>query len=601
LSFRAGVGAGVTGVVEERDVRVKMRDGVELSTDVWRPDAADPVPVLVMRTPYGKGVVKMMAAPVELAEAGFAVVIQDSRGRFDSDGEWGYVHCEVEDGYDTVEWAAARPWSNGRVGMFGASYMGYTQWLAAVSEAPHLEVIAPECCAADYWVASFDSGGAFRLAVRLGWTASMVASMASEWGISDETLDSLDEAFLDARAALIDPEAGAAALQKARTTIGSLLEEVYRLRPIMGNPLWHGRATWLDEIFDHEERSDSNWLRVNPSTHYASLDLPALHIGGWYDIHLQGTLDNFVGMRRQAATNRARLGQRLVVGPWSHWTPMSPMVGVSDFGEEAVIDPTAMRLAWFRHWLQGGEDPGWAPVRIFVMGANVWRDEQDWPLERTSWTRWYLGSGGALGPEQPVSGSSHSYGPDPDVPDSFLYDPRDPAPSSGGRVFGSWDFAGPADQALLDERHDVLAYTSPPLGAPMEITGPVRVELWASTDAPDTDFTAVLAVVTADGRALNLCEGAVRARHSGLGVPLSPGAVYHFSIDLVATSVVVPEGDKLRLYVSSSSFPEWEPNPNTGNPIGTDRPEDLRPAHQRIHHGALHPSHVVLPVIPAGH
>jgi putative CocE/NonD family hydrolase len=272
------------------------------------------------------------------------------------------------------------------------------------------------------------------------------------------------------------------------------------------------------------------------------------------------------------------------------------MVGVSDFGHEAVIDPTAMRLAWFRHWLQGDEDPGWAPVRIFVMGANVWRDEQDWPLERTSWTPWYLGGGGALGPEQPVDDTSDSHGPD-----SFVYDPRDPAPSSGGRVFGSWDVAGPADQALLDDRHDVLAYTSPPLDAPMEITGPVRVELWASTDAPDTDFTAVLAVVTSDGRALNLCEGAVRARHSGLGVPLSTGAVNHFSIDLVATSVVVPQGDRLRLYVSSSSFPEWEPNPNTGNPIGTDRPEDLRPAHQHIHHGALHPSHVVLPVIPAGH
>jgi putative CocE/NonD family hydrolase len=165
-------------------------------------------------------------------------------------------------------------------------------------------------------------------------------------------------------------------------------------------------------------------------------------------------------------------------------------------------------------------------------------------------------------------------------------------------VFGSWDLAGPADQSPLEGRDDVPAYTSSPLEAAMEITGPVRVELWASTDAPDTDFTAVLGVVAPDGRALNLCEGAVRARHSGLGVPLSPGAVNHFTIDLVATSVVIPEGHRLRLYVSSSGFPEWEPNPNTGNPIGTDRLEDLRPAHQAIYHDALHPSHVVLPVIP---
>jgi putative CocE/NonD family hydrolase len=570
-------------LLHERDVRVEMRDGVGLVVDVWRPASAEPVPALLMRTPYGKAVAAATANPEQLAEAGFAVVIGDCRGRFGSEGEWGYVACEVDDGCDTIAWAAAQPWCNGRVGMFGASYMGYTQWLAAVSGSPQLEVMAPECCAADYWAASFDSAGAFRLAVRIGWTASMVASMAGEWGIEDETLDLLNLAFTRSRTATAAGDL--AGVERERVEISCLLERVYLRRPIEGNPLWHGRATWLDEIFEHEARSDSNWRRLNPSTHYGALDLPALHIGGWYDLHLQGTLDNYCGMSAQAPTERARRGQRLVIGPWSHWTPMNPVVGEVDFGPQAAIDPTAMRLAWFRHWLLGADDPGWAPVRLFVMGANEWRDEQQWPLARTCWTPWYLGPDGSLGPA----------GPAPSDPDSYVYDPHDPAPSFGGKVFGSWDRAGPVDQGPLEERPDVLVYTSEALDSPVELTGPVRAELWVGTDAPDTDFTAVLAVVGAEGRALKLCDGAVRARHSG--GPLTPGAVHHLTVDLVATSYLVPSGARLRVYISSSGFPQWEPNPNTGRRIGSDASEDLRPASQRVFHDPLHPSHLVLPVI----
>jgi uncharacterized protein len=576
-----------TSIVEERDVRVPMRDGTRLTADIWRPDTDQPVPVLVSRTPYGKDMLTLMSAPAELAAAGFAVVLQDCRGRFGSEGEWGYVRCEVDDGYDTVEWAAAQPWSNGRVGMFGASYMGYTQWLAAVARPPHLEVIAPECCAADYWVASFDSGGTFRLALRLGWTASVVASMAPGWGIEDPRLDKLRQAFLETRAAMIaqDP----AAVRTARETAKSLLDEVYRTRPIKDNDLWYGRATWLGEIFDHESRDDSNWRRVNPATHYAALDLPAVHVGGWYDIHLDGVLRNFTGMARQAPTARSRQAQRLVVGPWSHWTPMLPVVGDIDFGPEAVLDTTRLRLEWFRHWLQDQAEADWAPVRIFVMGANTWRDEQEWPLARTEYTPWYLRQDGSLTPERPGIGEEFH---------RFTYDPHEPAPTLGGRLLGTGEVAGPVVQDGLEGRADVLVYTSSPLAEPLELTGPVRAELWAATDAPDTDFTAVLVDVHPDGHGWNLCEGAVRARHSGVGGPLVPGAVYRFTIDLIATSVLLPAGHRLRLQVSSSSFPEWEPNPNTGRPIGLDGDTDLRPAHQSIYHDAHHPSHVVLPVIP---
>jgi uncharacterized protein len=564
-----------------------MRDGVSLSADIWRPATDAPVPVLLSRTPYGKATMAVTTDPESLVAAGFAVVLQDCRGRFDSAGEWGYVHCEVEDGYDTVEWAAAQPWSNGRVGMFGASYMGYTQWLAAVANPPHLEVILPECCAADYWSASFDSGGAFRLAQRLGWTASLIASMAPEWKLDDPELDKLADAFTESRRAMLSGDP--AAIRRAREATKLQLDAVYRQRPIKDNALWHGRATWLDEIFTHESRDDSNWRRVNPTTHYSVLDLPAVHIGGWYDVHLEGTLTNFAGMRRQAATERARQGQRLIVGPWAHWSPQLSVVGDVDFGSDGVLDTTALRSAWFRYWLLGDDEPDWSPVRIFVMGANAWRNEREWPLARTIYTPWYLGAGGRLHIERPGEG---------ETPDTFTYDPDDPVPTAGGRLLGTGEVAGPIEQSHLAERPDVLAYTSEPLGQTIELTGPVRAELWTATDGSDTDFTAVLLDVHPDGRAWNLCEGAVRARHSGVTMPLEKDAVYRFSVDLVATSVVVPAGHRLRLHVSSSSFPEWEPNPNTGRPIGTDTADDLRPAHQSVFHDVRHPSHILLPVIP---
>ena len=328
---------------------------------------------------------------------------------------------------------------------------------------------------------------------------------------------------------------------------------------------------------------------MNPASHYAALDLPAVHVGGWYDIHLEGILANYVGMRRQAPTERARRGQRLVVGPWSHWSPQSGVVGDVDFGPGAAFDVTAMRIDWFKHWLQDGPAPDWAPVRLFVMGENVWRDEQEWPLARTVYTPWHLRAGGGLGPEAPDAD---------EAADHFTYDPRDPVPTLGGKLLGSGEVAGPFDQRPVEGRADVLVYTSDALTAPMELTGPVVVELWAATDAPDTDFTAVLIDVHPDGLALNLCEGVVRARHAGVATPLVAGAAYRFTIDLVATSVVLAAGHRLRLHISSSSFPEWEPNPNTGAPIGVDAEADLRVAHQTILHDARHPSRVILPVIP---
>ena len=293
-------------------------------------------------------------------------------------------------------------------------------------------------------------------------------------------------------------------------------------------------------------------------------------------------------MRRQAPTARARDGQRLVVGPWAHWNPMVPVVGDVDFGPDAVLDVTRLRLEWFGQWLQDGPDPGWAPVRIFVMGPNTWRDEQEWPLGPDPVD--------AVVPAARTAASAPTIRP-MDRPDAFTYDPQDPAPTPRRPAARQRGDRRSVDQGDLAGRSDVLLYTSAALAEPLELTGPVRAELWISTDVPDTDFVAVLVDVHPDGTAWNLCEGAVRARHA-LGRPLVAGAVYRLEVDLVAVSVVVAAGHRLRLQVTSSSFPAWEPNPNTGHPIGVDGDADLRVAHQLVHHDAEHPSRVVLPVIP---
>jgi uncharacterized protein len=356
-------------------------------------------------------------------------------------------------------------------------------------------------------------------------------------------------------------------------------------------PFFRLAAPWYDGYFRHHDRNHPRWLRSNPRSHYAEIDLPVIHVGGWYDVMTTTTLDAFVSMRDAAPTTRARDNQWLIMGPWTHWGIASGVVGDLDFGPEATLDIHALRRDWFAHWLKD-EDTAVVhrpPVRIFVMGDNVWRDEQEWPLARTRWTAFHLQPGGGLATASPSASE----------PDRYTFDPGDPVPTRGGRLLMSNAGAtgGPVEQGDVAERPDVLAYTGEPLTEPVEITGPVRAELWISTSAPDTDFSAKLVDVHPDGRSFNICDGIVRTR-TVAAIPLEPGAVYQVPIDMAATSIVVPAGHRLQVQVSSSSFPMWEPNANTGKEVGTDRVEDLRTADQRVFHDAAHPSRVVLPIIP---
>ena len=320
--------------------------------------------------------------------------------------------------------------------------------------------------------------------------------------------------MLDTQARIEAVLAGGDVLAERNRQMAEMVEPLFQYRPLRENPLLAKIAPWMADALAREDPDDPYFRELDHRAHYRTLDLPALHIGGWYDINVNGTIANFVGMSAHAATDVARRAQRLVVGPWPHWTPQISVVGDVDFGPNAVLDLEPLRREWFGHWLQDQPAPmlDRAPIRIFVMGENVWRDEWEWPLARTEWTSWYLHSGGhantsdgdgVLGLDAPAQVTPA---------DTFVYDPRDPVPTQGGRLLGVGGvLAGAFDQRDVETRPDVLVYTTPPLEQAVEITGPVRVELWASTSAPDTDFTAKLVEVHADGRAINLCDGIVRA------------------------------------------------------------------------------------------
>ncbi len=375
--------------------------------------------------------------------------------------------------------------------------------------------------------------------------------------------------------------------------------------PLRGQPLLqeHRIADYYEDWLAHPE-DDEYWQQWNIEARHRDIGVPALNIGGWYDIFLRGTLRNYLGMRQHGATEEART-QRLVIGPWMHGLLFPNINGELDFGvlsQGIAIDLDGILLRWFDRWLKGVANAldGDAPVKLFVMGENRWRDEREWPLARARETRFHLRSGGranGLGGD----GRLAMEAPGEEPADVFLYDPRSPVPTRGGPLC-CWQAAvaaGAYDQRPVEERADVLVYTTPPLEAPMEVTGPIVVKLWAATSALDTDFTAKLVDVEPSGYARNLTDGIIRARYresTSRASFVEPGRAYEYTIDLCATSNVFKAGHRIRLEISSSNFPRFDRNPNTGRPFDADT--ELRPAVQTVLHDAAHPSHVLLPIVP---
>ena len=547
------------------DVETPMRDGVRLSADLYLPSEAGRYPVILQRTPYNNNSSYVVEEAHFYVEQGYAYVAQDCRGKFDSDGCWYPYRHEAQDGDDTISWCAAQPWSTGRIGMTGASYCGAVQWYAATTGNPYLKCIAPAVTFSDPF---FDHGlrrdGIFQT-YYVHWATSMAGR--TFFSIDDRTSNS---------APWIVP--------------------LLTLDQHLGFDIEYWRDFLLHDSYD------DFWRALSIRDKYGLIDVPALNIGGWHSPwELQGTLSNYIGMRNSAKSAEVRDRQELVVGPWTHAINSSRRVGDQDFGPDALIDLRGRLLRWFDRWLKEEETAieDQPPVAVFVMGDNVWRYEATWPLPQAVFTRYYIHSGGnansligdgALTMDRPD-------GEEP--PDRFTYNPERPVISQlGDRTYEEELFL---DRRPIERRDDVLVYSTDPLEEDIEVTGPISVKVWATTSAPDTDFIATLLDVDTDGYSRPLTWGAARGRYlNGPSNPalLAAGELYEWNIDMWATSNAFKKGHRIRLDISSSFFPFFGRNHNTGGPPATD--VEFRLAHQVLFHSTAHPSYLLLPIVPRG-
>jgi hypothetical protein len=581
----------------QTDVPARMRDGVILRADVYRPAGTGAAPVLLTRTPYGKaGLPMTVESNRALAAQGYIVVAQDVRGRFASEGAFRVNHDDIADGFDTVAWAAGLEGATGAVGMFGVSYMGITQLLAAARRPPQLKAIFPIQCTASQYPRPYYAG-AFHLGDRLGWSLMQAIDVADKQGRDAPEIRRFGAVLRDSMAAAMTGDQQTAI--RLRGELVAMIQPWLRHLPLRELPVLQGIAPHYFTLLDHPTY-DEFWHRMEVTRWFSEMDLPCFTVGGWYDLMLQGNINIFTGLRARSRTPESRRAQKLLIGPWTHGQ-FVPQAGELDFGEQAAVNLLDLQTRWFDHWLKG-RDAGLLdepPVRLFVMGANRWRDEQEWPLARTRYTPYYLHSDGHAN-TLTGDGSLSTERPGDEPADSYTYDPNDPVPSVGGKTLGLGAQPGPFDQRTVEARPDVLCYTSAPLPADLEVTGPLAVTLFAASSATDTDWTVKLVDVHPDGYAQNLQEGIVRASYRVPGAapsPIRPGEVYEYAIDLWATSNVFLAGHRIRVEVSSSNFPHWDRNTNTGLPGATaDR---VLTARQTVCHDAGRPSYILLPVIPA--
>jgi putative CocE/NonD family hydrolase len=568
-----------------KNLVVRMRDGVGLATDVYRPPGDDAAPALVFRSPYGRDTSVQSPDLAAYMRAGYAVVVQDTRGRFGSDGTFNPFVDEPNDGEDTIAWVAGQDWCTGEVGMAGASYYGATQWMAAARRPGGLRAIAPQITSASYYEGWSYQGGAFQLGFLLCWTLGNLALP--------------DVARLMGR--------GEAGPEDLATLVGAIdgIDDLYRRTPLSGLPLLEERAPYYLEWLAHPS-DDEFWRRTAPRERYEEVSVPSFNIGGWYDCFLGGTLANYRGMKEHGGSGAARR-PRLVVGPWAHglmWGEFpDTRFGVS--ANSMFFNITNQQIQFFDQHLRGRESQldESHPVTLFIMGANAWRAEEDWPLPDTQFTRYYLHSNGRAGGEE-NDGQLSQEPPDDEPADVYLYDPRDPVATLGGQTFLPGFLiganSGPRDQRPVESRRDVLCFTTAPLQEELEVTGPVTLTLFASSSAVDTDFTGKLVDVHPSGRAVILTEGILRARYrNSMATPelMTPGETYELAIDLWATANVFKAGHRIRLEVSSSNFPRFDRNSNTGGTIAEERESDFVVAVNRVFHDRARPSYVTLPVI----
>lgn len=549
-----------------------MRDGVKLYGDVYRPAREGKYPVLVVRTPYGVQRDGVHESAIWFAQNGYAVIVQDVRGRYESEGKWDPFRAEAKDGADTVQWAAKQPWSNGKVAMQGGSYLGHVQWRAATESPANLVTIFPAVASTNIYKNWLAHGGVFRLSFNYGWGVVRMPNrimLPQYWHSAEYTPQELKYDTILWHLPLRDGDLKSA-----------------------GYPVAHYRD-WLKH-----ESYDDYWRSISDDERFENVKVPVHTWGGWFDIFVGGTIDGFVGMRKQGGTEIARRESKMTIGPWGHGA--SRKFGDVDFGETAYRSLRDRELRWYNHYLKG-EDNGIdrePPVEIFFMGVNQWVQAQEWPLPGTRFTPFYLASKGKANSAR-GDGALSRTAPSGAASDQYLYDPNNPVPTVGGNnCCGTPTAAGPRDQRPVEARHDVLVYTSEILKEPVAIAGPVQLKLFASTDGRDTDFVVKLVDVHPNGFAMNVAEGAIRARfRNGLDKLelLDPGKTYEFEIDMNGTANVFQPGHRIRVDITSSNFPQFDRNPNTGDPLGSSGA--VRIARQTVYHTQAQPSQIILPVV----
>ena len=566
------------------DVPMPLRDGTILRSTVCRPGIPGRFPVLLSRTPYGRdqGTDPMYFDPLRAVRSGYVVVRQDVRGRYGSDGVFDPSHQEADDGHDAVQWAAGLPYADGTVGMWGRSYVSETQWRAAMTRPAALKAIAPGVAAAHEPLDGFQiRGGARELGARWVWVHGAIGP-----DLLARRLHGDPSGLRRAMGGLLD------GLQRAST--GDLLATL----PLSALPEPDAGTADLTASLARDV-DDPEWDRIRLDGRYGLVQVPALHLGGWFDSFLSGTLGQY-RVTADLAAERGTRPPRLIIGPWGH-LGVPGATGELDFGPTAsgaFLDLTQEHLRWFDATLKGHQERLTGdPVRLFVMGENRWRGYDRYPVPGARVEDWYLQPGGGL--DRRVARSS--------APDTYDYDPQDPAPTTGGSTLLSPSLpAGPYDQRAVEARPDVLGFTGDVLQEPYTVLGAVSVTLHAASSATDTDFVARLVDVHPDGRAMSVADGIIRASardsYPEPGVvrpvprtPIEPDVVYEFRIDLWATGLTFAPGHRIRVDVTSSSHPRWDRNLNTGRSAYDSASTAV--ARQRIFHDPERPSRITLTVV----
>lgn len=567
-------------ITVEFDVCAEMRDGTNLYANVFRPADDKKYPIAIARTPYCKDL--MTSFPlmdlVRLAQGGYIVVVQDVRGRYKSEGEWIPHIFEFDDGYDSVEWSAQLPGSNGNVGMWGFSYLGFTQWAAAVQSPPHLKALMPMFTWASARDGLYWRGGALELGL-------LVHLWLNSFG-----LDILLKRYADS------PNDTAKAIGEYIRLIDNLPEQGFNSQT--HTPLQDLINLGLGEEHIRDLLNNPNGEKYNSQPFSIASDdalpqVPAYHIGGWYDIFSQGTIDNFIKHSRSNGSQKSKL----LVGPWSHLN-LSNLIGEKDFGMtsqmsfiDGQFDLVGLTVRWFDYWLKDidngiVDEP---PVNIFVSGKNKWVKAEQWPLKGTKQIYYYLRANGELSTNLPTEETTA---------DTFAYDPNDPVSTYGGSLLMHPVYIpGVRNQEQIEICEDVLNYTSEPLTDDLQVIGRVVVHLWASSSAADTDFVARLVDIDPQGFAHNLSDGIIRTRysHSGSDKQINLSEPAQISIDLWSIAHVFKAGHSIRLDITSSNYPRWDRNPNKGQKIDLDGEFEI--AQQTIYHDQHHPSTVILPIV----